>query len=253
MDEGLLRRVEDAGIQASAPLEQRWLDGWLIRFNPGKAKRARCIHAVAVGSLPLPDKLRLAAEVFAQAQLPMVVRVTPFSQPAGLDAHLEAAGFARLDDTRVMVSTGPLDRFPPRALPAGTEWVPLPAPEFAQAVGELRGSLPGQRKAHAQRLLASPVPYQGYVIRRMGDGALLACGQFALEGGLVGLYDITTAADRRNQGLATLLCERLLSISTLAGAEVAYLQVEADNGPARHIYTRMGFRDAYTYHYRIAP
>jgi len=33
----------------SAPPEQRWLDGWLLRFSPGKAKRARCINAVAEG------------------------------------------------------------------------------------------------------------------------------------------------------------------------------------------------------------
>ena len=43
----LLSWVEDAGINASAPPQQRWEDGWLLRFSPGKAKRARCIQAVA--------------------------------------------------------------------------------------------------------------------------------------------------------------------------------------------------------------
>ena len=36
-DATLLSRVEDAGLNASAPPQQRWLDGWLIRFSPGKA------------------------------------------------------------------------------------------------------------------------------------------------------------------------------------------------------------------------
>ena len=49
----LLSRIEDAGLNASAPPQQRWLDGWLVRLSPGKAKRARCIHAVAVGRRPL--------------------------------------------------------------------------------------------------------------------------------------------------------------------------------------------------------
>ena len=48
----LLSRVEDAGINASAPPQQRWVDGWLLRFSPGKAKRARCVQAVADGRLP---------------------------------------------------------------------------------------------------------------------------------------------------------------------------------------------------------
>ena len=52
-DEALLARIEDAGINASAPREQRWVDGWLLRLSPGKAKRARCIQAVAPGRLEI--------------------------------------------------------------------------------------------------------------------------------------------------------------------------------------------------------
>ena len=37
------------------------------------------------------------------------------------------------------------------------------------------------------------------------------------------------------------------------GAVASYLQVEADNHPARRIYQRLGFADAYAYHYRVAP
>lgn len=95
--------------------------------------------------------------------------------------------------------------------------------------------------------------YQGYVIRRRADQAVLACGQFAREADLVGLYDITTAPASRNQGLARLLCERMLSEACRQDAKVAYLQVEADNTAARHLYNRMGFRDGYAYHYRAAP
>ena len=49
MDEALLRDVEDAGLNASAPPQQLWRDGWLIRRSPGKAKRARCVNALAPG------------------------------------------------------------------------------------------------------------------------------------------------------------------------------------------------------------
>ena len=102
-DPNLLSRVEDAGLNASAPPQQRWLDGWLVRFSPGKAKRARCINALALGRTPLADKLALCSTLFADAGLPLYVRVTPFSQPAGLDQQLAALGMPRIDDTRVML------------------------------------------------------------------------------------------------------------------------------------------------------
>lgn len=253
MDEALLSRVEDAGLNASAPPQQRWLDGWLVRFSPGKAKRARCVNAVAAGRLALDRKLALAAEVFEEAGLPMVLRITRFSQPDGLDGELAARGFTPLDDTRVMVCPQLPGPAPARPLPSGCHWVRLEAPDYAETVGALRGSPASQRAAHAQRLALSPVPYQGYAIRRDADGAVLACGQFAREGELVGLYDVFTRDDQRGQGLATELCQRLLSLAATEGAKTGYLQVEAENSAARRVYGRLGFSDGYAYHYRLAP
>ena len=103
-DPVLLSRIEDAGLNASAPPEQRWLDGWLVRFSGDKAKRARCINAVSVGRTSVANKLALCSALYAQAKLPLVVRVTPFSQPANLDAQLADLGMPKLDDTRVMVT-----------------------------------------------------------------------------------------------------------------------------------------------------
>ncbi len=248
-DETLMSRVEDAGLNASAPPQQRWLDGWLVRYLPGKARRARCINALAAGRLPVVDKLAMAAEVYREAQLPMIFRLTRFTQPAGLDAELERLGHVLVDHTQVMIRPD-LSGLAHRPLPAGLQWTPLQGADFADAVGELRGSPAEHRISHALRLQHSPVPYQGYAIRREVDGAVLACGQLAREADLVGLYDVFTHPVARGQGLAGLLCERLLSISALQGAEVAYLQVEAENLAAQAVYRRLGFAAAYGYHYR---
>ncbi len=245
----LLSRIEDAGLNASAPPQQRWLDGWLLRFSPGKAKRARCVNAVAAGRLPLADKLRRAADMYREAGLPMMFRVTPFTAPGNLESELAALGMTVLDDTRVMVCTR-LPGTTTAGLPPGTHWRPLQAADLADAVGELRGSPVAQRLAHAERLVSSPVPYHGFAICRDADRQLLACGQFAIESDLVGLYDVFTRDGERGRGLATVLCQRLLDQASARGAAVGYLQVEGDNHAARRIYQRLGFIDAYAYHYR---
>lgn len=238
--------IEDAGLNASAPPQQRWLDGWLLRLSPGKAKRARCIHALAPGRLPWLERLRLAREAFAEAQLPLIFRLTPFSQPSELGSQLEALGFTTLDDTRVMACEDLATQVTP--LGRGVELRPLPPLEFAEFVGRLRGSPPGQRQAHGQRLLCSPVRYQGFGL--LVQGELIACGQFAREEDRVGLYDVFTDPAHRGQGWAGALCVHLLARAAHEGAKLGYLQVEHDNAPARTLYRRLGFFDVYAYHYR---
>jgi ribosomal protein S18 acetylase RimI-like enzyme len=246
-DMGLLARVEDAGLNASAPPQQRWVDGWLLRFSPGKAKRARCINALAAGRRSVAEKLALCEAVYAEVGLPLIVRITPFSQPPGLDATLAAMGLRRFDDTRVMVLED-LSSIAPPALPDGMVLQPVGLEAFAQRVGALRGSPLAQRQAHAQRLAQAPVPFSACELR--ADGEVLACGQMALEGDLVGLYDIFTATAARGRGLASALCQGLLARARESGARHAYLQVEGDNHAARTVYHRLGFADGYAYHYR---
>lgn len=243
----LLSRVEDAGLNASAPPQQRWVDGWLVRFSAGKAKRARCINAVADGRLGVAERLALCAQVYADAQLPMVVRITPFTRPAHLDETLAAMGLVSLDDTRVMVRPD-LGTLGPLAWPAGWEAHTIGLEPFAQRVGALRGSPLAQRQAHAERLLHSPVPFTAFELRSAGE--VLACGQYAAEGELVGLYDVYTAPAARGRGCARLLCQHMLLHARERGARHAYLQVEGDNYAARAVYHRLGFEDGYAYHYR---
>lgn len=273
IDLALLQRVEDSSLNASAPPQQRWLDGWLVRYCPGKAKRARCINAVAPGVRTPQAKLAECEAVFQEAGLPLVVRITPFTQPAGLDAELARQGWPMFDDTRVMVladlgvwtgeagltpPTGPADQaaqttrmaeMASPGLPPGWSETSEGALDFARTVGALRGSSMREIESHAQRLQWSPVPYTGLVWRDEA-GQVQACGQFAREGDLVGLYDVFTAPAARGRGLSRALCARLLQRARHEGARTAYLQVDAANAPARKVYARLGFQDAYTYHYR---
>ncbi len=244
----LAQRAEQAGLNASAPPQEKLIEGWLIRLSPGKAKRSRCINALAAGSLPLDELLARCQAAFAAAHLPLYVRVTPYSQPADLDALLAAKGWPASDAADVMV----LATLPAiAALPAGQVLQALDAPTYAQLVGHLRGSSEAEISAHAERLAASPVAYRGFALR---DGAdeLLACGQFAREGAIVGLFDIFTPPAQRGRGHALNLCRQLLQIAAADGAVEAYLQVGSDNVEAQRVYARLGFSFAYRYHYRSA-
>jgi len=239
----LARRAELAGLNASAPPQEANVEGWLIRLSPGKAKRSRCVNALAAGVLPLPDLLLRCRKAFAEAGLPLIVRITPYSQPTDLDQRLADLGWFEFDSTQVLIRPT-LD-----GLPHGPALKHVDAAHYARIVGELRGSSPQAMAAHAERMQHATVEYQGYVLED-SLGKLLCCGQIVVEGGIVGLYDIFTPPGLRGQGHARALCEALLRTARSQGAVEAYLQVSTDNHAARRLYARLGFHFGYHYHYR---
>lgn len=241
MLDALALRAELAGLDASAPPQQADIDGWLIRLSPGKAKRSRCINALRQGTLPLDELLARCQRAYDAAGLPLAVRVTPWSQPADLDARLAAKGWGAFDAADVMV----LATLTPDSTPAALQ--PLDAAGYAALVGGLRGSSDTAIAAHAERIATAPVAYQGFALNDAG-GTLLACGQMVVDGDLVGLYDIASAQPR--QGHGERLCRALLALAHAQGARQAYLQVGSDNAVAQRLYARLGFVFVYRYHYR---
>ncbi|MGZ8255794.1 MAG: GNAT family N-acetyltransferase, cg3035/Rv0428c family, partial [Burkholderiaceae bacterium] len=99
-----LARIEDAALTASQPREQAFYDGWLLRYANGKAKRARSVNLLGVGDRALDERLAYCAAFYARHGVPFILRVTPFSQPTGIDAELARRGYHAAEDTRVMVA-----------------------------------------------------------------------------------------------------------------------------------------------------
>jgi predicted GNAT family acetyltransferase len=112
----------------------------------------------------------------------------------------------------------------------------------------LHGLDPAKAIAERERY-ARAAGRSGFVVQFDGD-VLVACGSVALEGKLAGVFGMVTAVEYRGRGVATAIVAKLLDDARAAGAEIAYLQVEADNAPARRAYSKFGFKDCYAYWYR---
>ncbi len=234
------RRIEEAALNAMQTQRQYFYDGWLLRVSPGKARRGRSVNAFFGSTLPLGEKIAYCAALYGRLGLPLLFRITPFDQPGELDAALAARGFVRFDETLVQVA----------ALDAPPDFPPV-ADEIVEAAGELRGSSAIQRAAHRERLFNSPHPRRSVVVR--AKERVVCTATIALEDGLAGVFDVVTAPDHRDQGLATLACASLLNWAWGRGAHHAYLQVDAGNAPALAVYRKLGFATAYTYCYRGRP
>ena len=239
-----LRRIEELALNSSAPPAQLLYDGWLLRLAPGKAKRARSVNAVYASTISLEQKIAHCERVYLEASLPMLFRITPFSQPPELEAELAGRGYARLEPTAV--ECAPLPDAP--ASGGASEMALEP---WVDAVAELRGSPRHHREAHLARLAGLPLAKRAVAIEE--GGRIVATGLTIVEDGVAGLFDIVTDEAARRRGYARRIVATLLATAHGMGARNAYLQVESENAPARALYAQYGFAERYAYWYRIRP
>jgi N-acetylglutamate synthase len=239
------RRLEELSLNSSAPPGQLLYDGWVLRMLPGKAKRARSVNAVYPSQLALESKIAYCERLYAAAQLPALFRITPFSEPAGLDAELERRGYGRFDETAV--ESAPID--PSRFGPASARIMDLPA--WIEAIGDLRGSPGTHRTAHLARLQGMPLAMRAVAIE--SQGRVVATGLTMIEDDCAGLFDIVTHDEERRRGHARNIVASLLRAARELGARQAYLQVNSDNVAARRLYSQFGFEERYVYWYRGRP
>jgi ribosomal protein S18 acetylase RimI-like enzyme len=239
-----LRRIEDWGLNSSRPPAELLYDGWLLRFSPGKAKRARCVNALEPGTIAPEEKISRCERLYAEAGLPAIFRITPFSRPGDLEAVLESRNYRKFDLT--CVETADLAAMTPPMPDPRVEAAPLDT--YVRAVGELRGSTTGHVAAHAARLQSVVLPRRQVLVRE--GGKVLAAGLAIAEDDAVGLFDIVVDPRQRRRGLARAVVSTLLSQAIGEGARTAYLQVDEANAAARALYARFGFSTAYHYWYR---
>jgi GNAT superfamily N-acetyltransferase len=243
-----LARIEDATLTASQPREQVFYDGWLLRYANGKAKRARSVNLTGPGELPLEEKLAHCADFYARRGVPLIFRLTPFSQPPGVDLALARAGFVAAEETRVMV----LELGEAHTVPAPpAEYTTLDPAGFGAAVASLHGLDPQRAEVERDRLARSPL--DGIYLAVRDGERIIACGSAAIDSERAGVFNMVTAPERRGLGLATGIVGELLRQARARGCITGYLQVDAGNAPARHVYSKFGFRDGYAYWYRLPP
>jgi ribosomal protein S18 acetylase RimI-like enzyme len=235
------RRIEELGLNSSAPPAQLLYDGWLVRLSPGKAKRARSVNAVYPSTLALDRKIDYCERLYLDANLPMLFRITPFSQPPELERALDQRNYTRLETTAV--ETAPLEQ-----APADGGAQPMELGAWIDAVAQLRGSPLAHRDAHLARL--ERMPLRKCAVAMHDEGRVVATGLAVIEDGVAGLFDIVTHEASRRRGHARRVVSSLLHMAHGLGARHAYLQVEAMNMAARPLYRDFGFTERYQYWYR---
>ena len=95
-----IKRLEELVLNSSEPCTQLLEGGWLVRLSRDDVKRARSVTALADDGGELDERISRYEELFARQGLPPLFRLSPISQPSGLDEALAVRGTPSLSRPR---------------------------------------------------------------------------------------------------------------------------------------------------------
>ena len=239
-----IRALENASRSAWRAFEEIPVGGWVARFANGYTKRANSVNAFDDADEHLDAHIATCETLYAARHLPAIFRLTPLAPPS-LDRALEVRGYAIVEPSLTMT----LDLKNWRGDDARVR--ELEMDDWLGAFCALAQSPLAKHQTHREILRTITAPKFFAAIEQADQP--IACGLGVLTDAYLGLFDIVTDARHRNQGYGFQLVAGMLARAREHHATRAYLQVTQANAPARHLYEKIGFQNAYEYWYRVPP
>lgn len=242
----MIRDIEERSINALPALRTVFYDGWVLRFSKGGMRRANSVMPLYESTLPLDEKIDHCERLYAEAGIKLTFKMTNAAQPAGLAEALAQRGYFEADGRTSVQTCELVEQLARTALEV--EINPTASSGWLADDAEFNG---GGRDRHIETksIFENLVPYPAFVRLLDRNYHTAALGLAVLERGWIGIYNIAVAPEMRQRGLGRILTQTLINWGVDAGAKYGYLQVMLNNPNAMHLYTQLGFQEAYQYWY----
>ncbi len=241
-------RAERAFLKAWPALSTTVRHDWQARFASGHSRRANSVNPLNENaSLGEADIAFFEGTCHAK-NLPLIFRM-PTLLDAQVDAVLARSGFTHEGECCVL--HGALDAITTQP-DSAVEIHAAPTREWFDAIHAAQDRANDQRATYEAIVRAISLPAGFLALRDHGAPVALAYG--AIDGDLLCVESVVTAAAHRGKGYAPRLMIALLHWAKARGAMVACLQVEATNAAALALYRNIGLGgELHRYHYRRQP
>ncbi|HWF00287.1 MAG TPA: GNAT family N-acetyltransferase [Caulobacteraceae bacterium] len=233
--------LEPITDRAWPPLERARLGGWRLNASTGFSGRLNTCWPLGRTGREAEASIDFVEAWLRARGLPPMFKLAPAAVwPADLAERLARRGYRSHTETLLMV--GPAKGAAATGVTLSRDWDDDFAAVFTGVAAD-----PGDAMERLAALRRVPQPRRLAVARV--DARAAAIGACAIEGSWVGIFAMRTLAQARRQGLGRSVLSSLLAAGAEAGAQRAWLQVEAVNAGAIALYEAAGFMEAYRYAY----
>jgi GNAT superfamily N-acetyltransferase len=242
--------VEDLAFRSWPAAEVADIEGWRVRFTSGVTRRGNSVWANEWRGSRVEASIDRVEDFYRARSAAPMFQVGPLSRPVDLDAALARRGYVVTAPTRILsagvdaLKTFADDR---KTLASASVYDSITDAWF-EVSGE-RGRFAAHQDIY-RALLGRMAKRSGYALATIG-GEPAAVGLGVCDPPWLGVFSMSTLPSHRRRGAAMAILSALAIWGAQRGAKRVYLQVEADNRPARSLYARSGFEDVYGVHYRV--
>ncbi|SFL91974.1 Acetyltransferase (GNAT) family protein [Gracilibacillus orientalis] len=241
-----IQEIEELSLNAFPSLQTQHLDGWILRFSNGYAKRANSINPLYDSQEDIQKKIEECERIYREKGLKVIYKLTQQVFPKQLDKILERKGYNVVGVTSVQCLS--LEESETHMSDKAVISNQL-TDEWFTDFSELNHI--DDTDQHTLKQMLKNINTDVCYVRLINNSETIACGMGVLEDGWLGLYDIVTSEKHRNKGYGMEIVSSILEWGKNHAAKKAYLQVMLNNKQAINLYTKSGFVEAYRYWYRI--
>lgn len=238
--------LEELSMNAWPALQTNLYDGWVIRFTNGYSKRANSINPIYFSNENIYHKITLCEEMFKQKSIMTVFKITPKIFPHNLDSLLDKQGYKIRDITSLQVLE--LDNINTN-IDVNLRVSEELSQEWLEDYFQLNG-VGIKNKITIEKMLRN-ISSKKYFITLVHNNKAIACALGVLEREHLGIFDVIVNEEFRSNGYGEKLIKGLINLGKNNGAKKAYLQVVINNIKAFNLYSKIGFKEAYKYWYRV--
>jgi GNAT superfamily N-acetyltransferase len=241
-----MKYIEELSFNAFPSIQTNFYDGWIIRFADGYSNRSNSVNPIYESTLDCEQKILHCEYLFKMENLSPTFKITPFVKPSKLDSILESKNYQIIRKTSVQ--TANLENIKKATLNNIKIYTDINE-EWLNTYKFLTNPSIKNYNAHVKIFENITVPKIFVILYNNNDP--VACGTGMMENGYIGIYDINVSVDYRNKGYGKQLLLNILNIAKSKNIKTSYLNVMLNNYPALKLYSKLNYKEIYTYHYRV--
>lgn len=244
--DNMIQKFEELSMNAFPAISTVLVNGWILRFSDGYAKRANSINVIYPCAIDVKENIKICEKIYKKNGLDIVFKLT--DKDIEFDELLNSEGYIYVAKTNIMLKS--IKEFELENTKGENIVIDR---ELKDKWFEAFTTMTKVEKRHIDTLrsMLSKIVPDAYFVSIVEDDKIIAVGLGVAERGYIGIYDVFVEKARRRCGLGTRLVNKLIAEAKISGCENTYLQVIDDNEPAKQLYDKLGYKKQYSYWYRV--